>query len=105
MRCEVNGRRELGANPPLEGGSKPRSGFGEGSGARKRRRAPLGAIGKQEQRAPHAGRSLNFSLALISASTMPGSVMAWPLSGTMTSSASGQTLCKSQAIVTGVQRS
>ena len=38
-------------------------------------------------------------------SALAAALMAWPLSGTMRRSASGQARCRSQAIDTGVQRS
>ena len=44
-------------------------------------------------------------VAPTSSCTMPGSVMAWPASGTMRSSASGQTRVRSQAFFTGVTTS
>ena len=53
----------------------------------------------------YAPLPLNRSVAATSSWTMPGSLIAWPLSGTMRRSASGQARCRSQAILTGVHMS
>ncbi len=47
----------------------------------------------------------NRSVASMIASRMPGSVKAWPASGIIRSSASGQARCRSQAVVAGVHMS
>jgi hypothetical protein len=49
--------------------------------------------------------SANRSVAATSASTMPGSEKAWPATGTIANSASGQALCKSYAVTAGVATS
>lgn len=50
-------------------------------------------------------RSANESVARTSASTMPGSLAAWPASGIISNEASGQARCRSHAVVAGVQAS